>query len=54
MHSYWGRRAAAARLGQLGWDGHCHRATLIGPDRHRTHLPLRLLLALLALAACAA
>ena len=56
VHSYWGRRAAAARLGQLGWGAHCHRAALIGTHCYRAHLPLRLLLALLALAlaACAA
>ena len=56
VHSYWGRRAAAARLWRLVWRAHWHRAGLLGRHCYRAHLALRLLLALLALAlaACAA
>ena len=53
VHSYWGRRAAAARLWRLVWRAHWHRAGLLGRHCYRALLALRLLLAL-ALAACAA
>ena len=56
VHSYWGRRAAAARLWRLVWRAHWHRAGLLGRHCYSGHLALRLLLTLLALAlaACAA